>query len=61
VEQFAPQRVELAGGQTVTMKLSERGTRLSNHLWLREMRKLTESGHQTAMLTTHFWAPIRLK
>ena len=60
VEQFAAHRVELAGGQTVTMKLSERGTRLSNNLWLREIRKLTDSGHQTAMLTTHFSAPMPL-
>jgi hypothetical protein len=40
------------------MKLSERGTRLSNNLWLREVRKLTDSGHQTAMLTTNFSAPM---
>ena len=58
VEQFAAHRVELAVGQTVTMKLSERGTRLSNNLWLREIRKLTDSGHQTAMLTTNFAAPM---
>jgi hypothetical protein len=58
VEQFVPHRVELAAGQTVTMKLAERGTRLSNNLWLREIRKLTDSGHQTAMLTTHFSAPM---
>ena len=42
----------------VTMKLSERGTRLSNNLWLREIRKLTDSGHQTALLTTNFSAPM---
>jgi len=58
VEQFAAHRVELAVGQTVTMKLAERGTRLSNNLWLREIRKLTDSGHQTAMLTTNFSAPM---
>ena len=57
-EQFAAHRVELAAGQTVTMKLSERGTRLSNNLWLREIRKLTDSGHQTAILTTNFSAPM---
>lgn len=57
-EQFTAHRVELAGGQTVTMKLSERGTRLSNDLWLREIRKLTDSGHQTAMLTTNFTASM---
>ncbi len=58
IEQFTAYRVELAAGQTVTMKLSERGTRLSNNLWLREIRKLTDSGHQTAMLTTNFSAPM---
>jgi hypothetical protein len=31
---------------------------LSNKLWLREIRKLTESGHQTAILTTNFQAPM---
>ena len=58
VEQFRAHPVELASGQTVTMKLSERGTRLSNDLWLREIRKLTDSGHQTAMLTTNFSSPM---
>jgi hypothetical protein len=57
-EQFAAHPVELVAGQKVTMKLSERGTRLSNNLWLREIRKLTDSGHQTAMLTTNFLAPM---
>jgi len=31
---------------------------LSNNLWLREIRKLTESGHQTSILTTNFQAPM---
>jgi hypothetical protein len=57
-EQFTPHPVELAGGQTVTMKLSERGTRLSNDFWVREIRKLTDSGHQTAILTTNFSASM---
>jgi len=50
--------VTLAGGETVTMQLAERGSQLSNKLWLREIRKLTESGHQTAILTTNFQAPM---
>src|SRR6266481_5847944 len=36
------------------MKLAERGSRLSNNLWVREIRRLTDSGHQTSMLTTNF-------
>jgi hypothetical protein len=57
-EEFATYSVTLAGGETVTMQLAERGSQLSNKLWLREIRKLTESGHQTAILTTNFQAPM---
>ena len=57
-EEFTTHNVTLAGGETVTMQLAERGSQLSNKLWLREIRKLTESGHQTAILTTNFQAPM---
>ena len=57
-EEFAPHSVPLAGGETVTMQLAERGSQLSNKLWLREIRKLTDSGHQTSILTTNFQAPM---
>jgi hypothetical protein len=57
-EEFASYSVTLAGGETVTMQLAERGSQLSNKLWLREIRKLTESGHQTSILTTNFQAPM---
>jgi transposase-like protein len=46
-EEFTTHRVPVAGGETVSMQLAERGTQLSNQFWLREIRKLTESGHQT--------------
>jgi hypothetical protein len=57
-EEFAPHSLPLAGGETVTMQLAERGSQLSNKLWLREIRKLTDSGHQTSILTTNFQAPM---
>lgn len=57
-EEFQLHSVELAGGETVPMQLAERGARLSNNLWLREIRKLTDSGHQTSILTTNFQAPM---
>jgi hypothetical protein len=57
-EEFATHSVALAGGEAVTMQLAERGVRLSNNLWLREIRKLTASGHQTTILTTNFQAPM---
>ena len=56
--EFTSHSVELSGGETVSLKLAERGTQLSNKLWVREIRKLTDSGHQTPMLTTNFQAPM---
>jgi hypothetical protein len=56
VEAFQTCPVQLVHGQTVMLQLAERGTRLSNGLWLREIRKLTERGHQTAILSTDYRA-----
>ena len=53
-DEFQTRQVKLANGQTVDMRLAERGTRLSNGLWVREFRKLTERGHQTAILATNY-------
>src|SRR6266704_795549 len=57
-EEFSSHSVTLAGGEAVTMQLAERGSRLSNNLWVREIRRLTDSGHQTSMLTTNFQSPM---
>ena len=53
-EEFAPMQVQLPGGETLTMDLAERGSRLSNGLWVRELRKRSERGHQTAILCTDY-------
>ncbi len=53
-EEFFPTEVRLASGERATIQLAERGTRLSNRLWVREFRKLTASGHQTAFLSTDY-------
>lgn len=52
--EFTERQMTLVNGQIVTMKLAERGSRLSNNLWVREIRKLSSSGHQTAIITTDF-------
>jgi len=57
-EEFRTHSVTLAGGEIVNLQLAERGSQLSNKLWLREIRKLTDSGHQTSILTTNFQAPM---
>ena len=54
VEEFTSQSVRLVTGEVVEMALAERGTRLGKKLWVREVRKLNESGHQTSVISTHY-------
>jgi hypothetical protein len=54
LEEFKNQSVPLVSGQVVSMMLAERGTCLSNGLWVRELRKLTVTGHQTSIVTTDY-------
>jgi hypothetical protein len=54
VEEFAECSVRLASGEEITMKLAERGIMLSNRLWVREVRKLSEGGHQTSIVSTNY-------
>ena len=53
-EEFCEYRVTLPSGECVPMRLAERGTCLSNGLWVREIRKLTDSAHQIAILATDY-------
>jgi prepilin-type processing-associated H-X9-DG protein len=53
-EEFQTCQVRLASGTQVQMQLAERGTFLGGKLWVREIRKLTASGHQTAILATDY-------
>lgn len=53
-QEFTEHTVTFPTGEQVKMQLAERGTLLSNHLWIREIRKLTKSGHQTALLSTDY-------
>jgi hypothetical protein len=55
-DEFITTEIRLPSGQPTTIRLAERGTQLSNRLWVREFRKLTESGHQTAILATDYRA-----
>lgn len=53
-DEFIATEIRLPSGQRTMIRLAERGTQLSNRLWVREFRKLTESGHQTAILATDY-------
>jgi prepilin-type processing-associated H-X9-DG protein len=60
VEQFQETAVALPGGETVTLKLAERGTPIGSgkdRLWVREVRKLSQGGHQTSLITTAYADP----
>jgi len=52
--EFISYQVRLVSGETVKMKLAERGIYLGQKVWVREIRKLTESYHQTSILATNF-------
>lgn len=52
--EFHSQSVKLQAGNVVRMKLAERGVFLGQELWVREVRKLTESGHQTSIISTDY-------
>ena len=56
VSEFAEEVVELPHGESVPMRLAERGTRLGQDVWVREIRKLTDTEHQVSILTTNFGA-----
>ncbi len=61
MEEFREVSVQLVSGERVPMQLAERGTQLSHGLWVRQVRNLSESGKQTAILSTDFQAdPPRL-
>ena len=54
---FTEQTVSMPRGETVTMKLAERGSLIGTKqdtIWIREVRKLTESGHQTSLISTAY-------
>ena len=55
-EEFQEQAVKLASGETVRMKLAERGTHVGKRpgLWVREVRKLAADGHQVSIVSTNF-------
>jgi hypothetical protein len=56
-DEFFPTKVRFASGEETTIRLVEQAILLGNQLWVREFRKLSESGHQTAVLSTDFKSP----
>ena len=53
-DEFYPHQVILPTGEQTELNLAERGHCLSNGLWVREIRKLTQKGHQTSLIGTDY-------
>ncbi len=56
-ECFTEQTVPMPGGEIVQMLLAERGSLVGSgkqSYWMREVRKLTETGHQTSIISTAY-------
>ncbi|HBM17415.1 MAG TPA: hypothetical protein DD381_13895, partial [Lentisphaeria bacterium] len=61
--EFEETKVTLANGEETSMLLAERGSFIGDKkegLWVREIRKLTESKHQTSIVSTVFALPNML-
>jgi len=57
---FTEHSVLMPDGESVTMRLAEMGTLLGTGkqaFWVREVRKLTDSGHQTSLISTAYELP----
>jgi transposase/predicted nucleic acid-binding Zn-ribbon protein len=56
-EEFADRQITLPRGESILIKLAERGSWIGdkkNGLWVREVRKLTTSGHQTSLISSAY-------
>ena len=53
-QEFRTHKLSLVNGEQVSLELAERGVRLSNDLWVREVRHLSEKGHQSSILSTDY-------
>jgi hypothetical protein len=54
--EFKEEEVVFKNGEKVMMKLAERHLELSRHFWMIEIRRLSENGHQTAILSSNYKA-----
>jgi hypothetical protein len=62
VAEFVEVETTLPNGERVKMRLAERGTWIGdrkNGLWVREIRKLTASGHQVSLISSAFGETAR--
>jgi len=59
-EWFEEQEVTMPQGEKITLRLAEMGSRVGtgkDAIWVREVRKLTDSCHQTSLVSTAYGLP----
>jgi prepilin-type processing-associated H-X9-DG protein len=54
--EFKEKEVVFKNGEKITIKLAERHLDISRHFWVWEIRKLSENGHQTAIISSNYKA-----
>jgi hypothetical protein len=59
--EFKNRKVTLVSGEVVEMDLAERGSLLGGKVWVREIRRLMENGHQTAIVSTAFTGDMEVQ
>jgi transposase-like protein len=57
-EEFVDAPIALRSGEQVRMRLAERGTLLGGVVWVREVRKLCDTGRQVALISTDYQSGI---
>jgi hypothetical protein len=60
IEMFSDVEVSMPNGELVTIALAEQGSLIGSgkkKIWVREIRKLTDSGHQTSLISTAYDLP----
>lgn len=63
LNEFHDQTGYSINGEEVKMKIAERGTLVGQsdqQIWVREIRKLTDSGHQTSIICTEFLSEVHV-
>ena len=58
--EFNEYKVEMPYGQQTKMKLAERGHFLGKKIWVREIRKLTDTHHQVSIVSTDFKSDLEV-
>ena len=58
--EFVRRKIIHPDGETSELLLAERGTCLSNGLWVREIRRLDQHGHQTSILSTDYRSDLTI-